>query len=52
MNKTFGSTCMIAGTAIGAGMIALPMTLAKLGLIETLVLMLITWLVVYYSALL
>lgn len=43
---------MIAGTAIGAGMIALPMTLAKLGLIATLILMLITWLVIYYSALL
>lgn len=52
MNRTFGSTCMIAGTAIGAGMIALPMTLAKLGLISTLGLMALTWLIVYYSALL
>lgn len=51
MNKTFGSICMIAGTAIGAGMIALPMTLAKLGIVGSLVLMLGTWLVIYYSAL-
>lgn len=43
---------MIAGTAIGAGMIALPMTLAKLGLVATIALMAVTWLVVYYSALL
>ncbi len=42
---------MIAGTAIGAGMIALPMTLAKLGIMGSLVLMLGTWLVIYYSAL-
>lgn len=43
---------MIAGAAIGAGMIALPMTLAKLGFIGTCALMAITWLIVYYSALL
>lgn len=43
---------MVAGTAIGAGMIALPMTLAKLGFLATGGLMAITWLVVYYSALL
>ncbi len=52
MNKVVGSTCMIAGTAIGAGMIALPMTLAKLGFLATGGLMAITWLIVYYSALL
>ncbi|AIK95554.1 amino acid permease [Candidatus Odyssella acanthamoebae] len=52
MNKTVGSTCMVAGTAIGAGMIALPMTLAKLGFLATGGLMAITWLIVYYSALL
>jgi tyrosine-specific transport protein len=52
MNKTIGSTCMVAGTAIGAGMIALPMTLAKLGFLATGGLMAITWLIVYYSALL
>ncbi len=43
---------MIAGTAIGAGMIALPMTLAKLGTIATLGLISVTWMIVYYSALL
>ena len=42
---------MIAGTAIGAGMIALPMTLAKLGVLGSLALMIATWLAVYYSAL-
>ena len=42
---------MIAGTAIGAGMIALPMTLAKLGVVGSLSLMAVTWFIVYYSAL-
>lgn len=41
---------MIAGTAIGAGMIALPMTLAKLGVLGSLILMVGTWFLVYYSA--
>jgi tyrosine-specific transport protein len=52
MNKTFGSICMVAGTAIGAGMIALPMALAKLGLVSMIALMVVTWIIVYYSALL
>lgn len=51
MNKLFGSICMVAGTAIGAGMIALPMTLAKFGVVGSLSVMILTWFLVYYSAL-
>lgn len=49
--KLIGAVCLVAGTAIGAGMFALPMTLAKLGLAPTLLIMIATWLVMYYSAL-
>lgn len=49
--KLIGSVCLVAGTAIGAGMLALPRTLAKLGLLPTLGLMIFVWLIMYYSAL-
>ncbi|AIK95555.1 amino acid permease [Candidatus Odyssella acanthamoebae] len=52
MGKVFGSSCLIAGTAIGAGMLALPMILAKVGLIQSIGLMVSVWLLAYYSALL
>lgn len=52
MNKKFiGAVCLVAGTAIGAGMLALPMTLAKLGLIPTLIVLGGTWAVMYYATL-
>ena len=51
MRKTVGSICLIAGTAIGAGMVALPMTMAKLGLFQSFALMLVIWFAMYYSAL-
>jgi tyrosine-specific transport protein len=50
--KLLGCICLIAGTAIGAGMIALPITLAKFGLVFGSLLMLGTWAVCYLSALL
>ncbi len=50
MNKQTGSILLVAGTCIGSGMIALPMVLAKLGLIPSLFLMLLTWLLMYYNA--
>lgn len=42
---------MVAGTCIGSGMIALPMVLIRLGLIPSVLLMLIIWLVMYYTSL-
>ena len=51
MKKQIGSACLIAGTAIGAGMIALPLVLAQLGLTLSIALMVITWVVMYHTAL-
>lgn len=47
-----GCICLIAGTAIGSGMLALPITLAKFGLVYGSLIMLGTWAVCYFSALL
>lgn len=41
----------VAATCIGSGMIALPVMLAKIGLIPSIVLMIITWLVIYHTSL-
>ena len=38
MNKTVGSTLLVAGTMIGAGMLAMPLTSAGIGFGFTLVL--------------
>ena len=51
MNKQITSILLIAGTCIGAGMIALPMTLAKLGVIPSILLMFFIWLFSYYYSL-
>lgn len=51
INKQIGSILLISGICIGSGMIALPMTLIKIGLIPSLLLMITTWLMVYYSSL-
>lgn len=50
--KLLGCICLIAGTAIGAGMLALPIALAKFGLVLSSLIMLGTWAVCYISALL
>ena len=52
MVKVFGSSCLIAGTAIGAGMLALPIILAKVGIVSAIGLMISVWFLAYYSALL
>lgn len=52
MGRVFGSTCLIAGTAIGAGVLALPMVLIHLSLVQAIILMAVVWLIAYYSALL
>ena len=49
--KTIGSVCLIAGTAIGGGLIALPMVLAPLGIVISSVIMILIWIIAYYSSL-
>jgi tyrosine-specific transport protein len=49
--KQLGSIILIAGISIGSGMIALPMVLAKLGLIPSIMIMFVIWGVIYYSSL-
>lgn len=51
MHKKVGAILLVAGTCIGSGMIALPMVLAKLGLIPSIFLMLLIWFVMYYTSL-
>lgn len=51
MQKQIGATLLIAGTCIGGGMIALPMILARIGLIPSLLLMIFMWAIIYYTAL-
>lgn len=51
MQKYITSILLVAGTCIGGGTIALPMVLAKLGIIPSIIIMLLTWLVTYYTSL-
>lgn len=50
--KIIGSALIIAGTALGAGMLAIPMVLAQFGLLYGTLLMLFIWFGTTYSALL
>lgn len=50
MQRQIGATILVAGTCIGGGMIALPMVLAKIGIIPSIVVMLMTWMLVYYTS--
>ena len=50
--KLLGSSFIIAGTALGAGMLAIPMVLAQFGLVSGTLLMLLIWLGTTYAALL
>jgi len=52
MNKTFGSILIIAGTTIGAGMLALPLASATLGFTAATLLMVGIWALMIYTALL
>lgn len=49
--KKMGAIMLVAGTCIGSGMVALPLVLAKLGLVPSLLLMLVIWYVMYYTSL-
>ncbi|CAM3899019.1 Tyrosine-specific transport protein [Vibrio aerogenes CECT 7868] len=51
-SKIFGSTLIIAGTTIGAGMLALPLASAGIGFSTALVIMLVLWALMTYTALL
>ncbi len=51
MNQKFiGATLLIAGTTIGAGMLALPMTSAQFGLSKSLFLLIGMWIYMMYAA--
>lgn len=50
MFRTFGAICLVSGTAIGAGIIALPITLASIGLVNSVLIMSIIWLIMYAAS--
>ncbi|MGI2171385.1 aromatic amino acid transport family protein [Shewanella sp. MF05960] len=50
--KTLGSISIVAGTAIGGGMLALPLATAALGIIPALILLVIIWAISAYTSLL
>lgn len=49
--RFFGAVFIVAGTTIGAGMLALPMSVAALGLLNGSMMLAALWFVAYYSAL-
>ncbi|WP_413479388.1 aromatic amino acid transport family protein [Vibrio hibernica] len=51
-SKVLGSTLIIAGTTIGAGMLALPIASAGLGFMTSLAIMVVMWALMAYTALL
>ncbi|MGR5194535.1 aromatic amino acid transport family protein [Vibrio rotiferianus] len=51
-SKVFGSTLIIAGTTIGAGMLALPLASAGIGFTTSLIIMLGLWALMAFTALL
>lgn len=51
-NSAFGSTFIVAGTALGAGMLAMPLATAGIGFTTALLLLLGLWIIMSYTALL
>lgn len=51
-NRTLGSTFIVAGTTIGAGMLAMPLAAAGVGFATTVVLLIGLWMLMAYTALL
>ena len=49
-SEIFGAASLLAGTAIGSGMISLPMVLAKLGIVGTFVIMVFFMFLIYFTA--
>ena len=52
MNKTLGSTLIVAGTTIGGGMLAMPLTSAGIGFSATVILLCVLWAILAFVALL
>nr|WP_283106214.1 aromatic amino acid transport family protein [Shewanella saliphila] len=50
--KTLGSISIVAGTAIGGGMLALPLATAALGMTPALILLVVIWAISAYTSLL
>lgn len=50
-NKSLGAIMLIAGTAMGAATLALPLCLSQAGLLATLLLFGVTWVMMYWSGL-
>lgn len=50
-SKTLGAACLVAGTTIGAGMLALPLTISALGIVAGTTAMAVIWLVMYLAGL-
>ncbi|GGY34721.1 tyrosine transporter TyrP [Bacterioplanes sanyensis] len=50
--RVFGSALIIAGTTIGAGMLALPLASAGLGIVNASLLLIVMWALMAYTALL
>jgi len=50
--KHFGATCIVAGTAIGAGMLGLPMAIGSLGFAVGSMALFLVWMVAMYAGLL
>ncbi|MBS7834669.1 amino acid permease [Wohlfahrtiimonas chitiniclastica] len=51
-NKVLGSTLIIAGTAVGAGMLAMPLTSAQIGFGLTFTLLTLLWILLTFTAVL
>jgi tyrosine-specific transport protein len=51
-NRTIGSTFIVAGTTIGAGMLAMPLAAAGVGFGTTLIMLIALWVLMCYTALL
>ena len=50
-SKVFGSILIVAGTSIGASMLALPMIASSMGEVSSLLLLVLIWLLGYYASL-
>lgn len=51
MHKQITSILLVAGTCIGGGTIAIPMVLAKLGIMPSIIITILMWLLNYYPSL-
>ena len=51
MSKSLGSVLLIIGTTIGAGMLSLPLVVAACGFVTSIILLIVSWSVMYITAL-